>query len=538
MENNQANSGRNGRTYLARPNSQARIKTGKIVFPCSTDHEQNWQPYTRLFHALLKVLTIHTFSQYVGSAASHQSHFSLTALFTPILLQYDSGIRLLDYYNSYLSNVFHFFCCHHRRLRVAISTPSAVATAVVAAFFFRISHEDLYQLPVPCFHARLLSQERLGEEILAPPPCQAFEPFTEVLDAVSGELLPAGSYPFPQSDDAFDAYPPSPPPLSSFRSGSGQAGEGTRDTVAGEDVDEEETKPMLYSTDGVPAEGVEESKGKEKNEEEDPDVAPAASPGTAAAAASNPPASSFASALSPKPPPARRQFRPKKKASSRTARVEGVAQDACNIKQEHESSGHEVSKGDRNRAGDSMLLPPKSVMTTTSATSSALGTKSSGDEVPTTEGDDLAGEQGSTTSATAAGFSFDGQRVGPDGAGRVEAALAVEEGVVLVREARKDNFAVGGGGGMGANDDSNGGNEGGFPRGSSEAGADKCSKGNGASYGLAAAKEEPREGSSISPGEGAPPAAAATATVADGAGAEGVAGAGGARGKAKEEPVM
>ena len=30
---------------LARPNSQARTGTGEFFFPCSADHEQDWQPY-------------------------------------------------------------------------------------------------------------------------------------------------------------------------------------------------------------------------------------------------------------------------------------------------------------------------------------------------------------------------------------------------------------------------------------------------------------------------------------------------------------
>ena len=43
----QADAGRDCRTRFARPNSQARMGTGKynINFPCSADHEQNWQPY-------------------------------------------------------------------------------------------------------------------------------------------------------------------------------------------------------------------------------------------------------------------------------------------------------------------------------------------------------------------------------------------------------------------------------------------------------------------------------------------------------------
>ena len=42
----QADAGRDGRTRLARPNSQeARMGTGKFYFPCSADHKQDWQPY-------------------------------------------------------------------------------------------------------------------------------------------------------------------------------------------------------------------------------------------------------------------------------------------------------------------------------------------------------------------------------------------------------------------------------------------------------------------------------------------------------------
>ena len=41
----QADAGRDGRTRLARPNSQARTGTGEYHFPSSADHEQDWQPY-------------------------------------------------------------------------------------------------------------------------------------------------------------------------------------------------------------------------------------------------------------------------------------------------------------------------------------------------------------------------------------------------------------------------------------------------------------------------------------------------------------
>ena len=45
MENEQANAGRDGRTCLARPNSQPRTGTGKCSLSCLADHEQDWQPY-------------------------------------------------------------------------------------------------------------------------------------------------------------------------------------------------------------------------------------------------------------------------------------------------------------------------------------------------------------------------------------------------------------------------------------------------------------------------------------------------------------
>ena len=42
----QADAGRDCRTRHARPDSQARTRTGrKYPFPCSADHEQDWQPY-------------------------------------------------------------------------------------------------------------------------------------------------------------------------------------------------------------------------------------------------------------------------------------------------------------------------------------------------------------------------------------------------------------------------------------------------------------------------------------------------------------
>ena len=41
----QADAGWDCRNRLARPNSQARTRTGEYSFLCLADHEQDWQPY-------------------------------------------------------------------------------------------------------------------------------------------------------------------------------------------------------------------------------------------------------------------------------------------------------------------------------------------------------------------------------------------------------------------------------------------------------------------------------------------------------------
>ena len=45
MGNEQAGAGRDGRTRLARPDSQARRGQRNVNFPCLADHEQDRQPY-------------------------------------------------------------------------------------------------------------------------------------------------------------------------------------------------------------------------------------------------------------------------------------------------------------------------------------------------------------------------------------------------------------------------------------------------------------------------------------------------------------
>ena len=59
----QADAGRDCRTRLARPNSQARTNVDReinINFPCSTDHEQDWQPYPVYPYSCYMCVTMHT----------------------------------------------------------------------------------------------------------------------------------------------------------------------------------------------------------------------------------------------------------------------------------------------------------------------------------------------------------------------------------------------------------------------------------------------------------------------------------------------
>ena len=62
--NDQTDTGRDGRTCLAKPISQARMGTGKNHFPCSADHEQGWQSYPVDPYPALQVMTIHTLESY------------------------------------------------------------------------------------------------------------------------------------------------------------------------------------------------------------------------------------------------------------------------------------------------------------------------------------------------------------------------------------------------------------------------------------------------------------------------------------------
>ena len=77
----QADAGRDGWTRLAKPNSQARTGTGEYYFPCSADHEQDWQPYpVDPYSAMCDDHTyVHTYGSDLGSFHSHRVRHGLGA---------------------------------------------------------------------------------------------------------------------------------------------------------------------------------------------------------------------------------------------------------------------------------------------------------------------------------------------------------------------------------------------------------------------------------------------------------------------------
>ena len=74
------------RTRLARPNSQARTRTGKYQFSLLADHEQDWQPYpvdpslaicddhtySAAGNGLANIMENHTFTRTLSQTASTQ----------------------------------------------------------------------------------------------------------------------------------------------------------------------------------------------------------------------------------------------------------------------------------------------------------------------------------------------------------------------------------------------------------------------------------------------------------------------------------
>ena len=72
-----ADTGRDCRTRLARPNSQARTLIGKYYFSCLTDHVQDWKPYPVDSYTLAICVAIHTYihaleTSHVGTNMAHR----------------------------------------------------------------------------------------------------------------------------------------------------------------------------------------------------------------------------------------------------------------------------------------------------------------------------------------------------------------------------------------------------------------------------------------------------------------------------------
>ena len=81
-----ADAGRDGRTRLARLNSQAQTGTRKTHFSCSTDHGQDWQPYqVDPYYTLLLMMTIHTYI-IRGTVALHTFFTLIHTFFSALLL--------------------------------------------------------------------------------------------------------------------------------------------------------------------------------------------------------------------------------------------------------------------------------------------------------------------------------------------------------------------------------------------------------------------------------------------------------------------
>ena len=89
--NEQADAGRDSRTCLARPSSQARTGTGKYHFRCLADHQQDWQPCLVDPHSAISDDHTYTHTQYhlrcaigsysleLGSAATSSKHLDYGA---------------------------------------------------------------------------------------------------------------------------------------------------------------------------------------------------------------------------------------------------------------------------------------------------------------------------------------------------------------------------------------------------------------------------------------------------------------------------
>ena len=84
MENEQADAERDDSTRLARPNYQARTGTEEIDFPCSADHEQDWQPY--LVDRYSAICYNHTYLTTTGCVLFRFSSFFFVSLEVSLLV--------------------------------------------------------------------------------------------------------------------------------------------------------------------------------------------------------------------------------------------------------------------------------------------------------------------------------------------------------------------------------------------------------------------------------------------------------------------
>ena len=79
VKNEQADAGRDGRTHLARPNSQARTGTGEYCFSLFSLHEQDWQPYpVDPYSATVYVMTLYTYEYRASTSPTQVLHYNFS----------------------------------------------------------------------------------------------------------------------------------------------------------------------------------------------------------------------------------------------------------------------------------------------------------------------------------------------------------------------------------------------------------------------------------------------------------------------------
>ena len=112
--NEQAGAGRDCRARLARPNSQARVRTGKYSFSCPADHVQDWQPYLADPYSCYVCMTIH----YGDHALLRPTGIQVAtkSLSGPINREHQKliGVKTMSLGTNY--SVYGLECCQHFRI--------------------------------------------------------------------------------------------------------------------------------------------------------------------------------------------------------------------------------------------------------------------------------------------------------------------------------------------------------------------------------------------------------------------------------------